>query len=68
VSDLRSPALGIVCEPRQRCERYHVEGLIRQYGADAKLPDLLPALSADCPKRASVGVYERCKAVFERRG
>jgi hypothetical protein len=48
VSDLRSSVLGIVCEPRQRCERYDVEGFIRQYGADAKLPDLLPALLADC--------------------
>ena len=68
------PLPGVVCELCQRRERYEVEGLIRQYGADAKLPDLLPLarkltpLLADCPKRGSVGVYERCKAVFERRG
>jgi hypothetical protein len=42
-----------------------VERLIRQYGWDAKLPDLLAALTVDCPKRGSVSVYERCKAVFE---
>jgi hypothetical protein len=41
---------------------------IRQYGWDAKLTDLLPALVADCPTRGSVGVYDRCKAVYERRG
>ena len=41
---------------------------MRQYGWDAKLTDLLPALVADCPKRRSVSVYDRCKAVFERRG
>jgi hypothetical protein len=41
---------------------------MRQYGWDAKLTDLLPALVADCPKRGSVSVYDRCKAVFERRG
>ena len=28
-------------------------GLIRQYGWDAKLTDLLAALTVDCPKRAS---------------
>ena len=37
VSDLRGPLLGVVCEPYKRRE---VDGLIRQYGADAKLPDL----------------------------
>ncbi len=54
--------------PFQRRERYEVEGLIRQSGSDAKLTDLLPALVVACPKRGSVSVYERCKAVFERRG
>jgi hypothetical protein len=39
-----------------------------QYGWDAKLTDLLPTLVVDCPKRGSVGVYDQCKAVFERRG
>jgi hypothetical protein len=67
------PLLRVVCEACRRRERYEVEALIRQYGADAKLPDLLPlvrkltALLADCPKRGSVSVYDRCKAVFERR-
>ena len=41
---------------------------MRQYGWDAKLTDLLAALVADCPKRASVSVCNGCKAVFERRG
>jgi len=59
--------LGIV-RTCQRRERHEVEGLIRQYGWDAKLTDLLPALVADCPKRRSFSVYDRCKAVFERRG
>ena len=68
MSHLRGPLLGVVCEPCQRRERYEVEGLIRQYGADAKLTNLLPALVADCPKRRSVSVYDRCKAVFEKRG
>jgi hypothetical protein len=69
VSDLRGPLLCVVRAPCQRCERYEVERLIQQYGADAKLPDLLPlvrkltALLADCPKWRAVSIYDRCKAV-----
>ena len=40
---------------------------MRQYGWDAKLTDLLPALVLECPKRRAVSVYDQCKAVFERR-
>ena len=65
---MRVPVLTVVCEPCGRRERYDVERLTRQNGGTAKLTDLLPALVADCPKRGSVGVYDRCKAVYERRG
>jgi hypothetical protein len=68
LSEVRVPVLSVVCEPCGRRERYDVERLMRQYGWDAKLTDLLPALVADCPKRGSVSVYDRCKAVFEKRG
>ena len=67
LSDIPVPVLTVVCEPCGPRERYDVERLMRQYGWDAKLTDLLPALVADCPKRRSVSVYDRCKAVFERR-
>lgn len=68
LSDLSHPVLTVVCEPCGRRERYDVERLIRQYGWDAKLTDLLRALVGDCPKRGSVSVYDRCKAVFDERG
>jgi hypothetical protein len=68
LSDVRSPVLTVVCAPCGRRERYDVERLIRQYGWDAKLTDLLAALVADCPKTRSFSVYDRCKAVYERRG
>jgi hypothetical protein len=68
LSEVRVPVLSVVCEPCGRRERYDVERLTRQYGWDAKLTDLLPALVADCPQRRSVSNYDRCKAVFERRG
>ena len=73
LSEVRVPVLTVVCEPCGRRDRYDVERLTRQYGWDAKLTDLLLAeLTADCPKRGSspkgsVSVYDRCKAVFERR-
>jgi len=66
LSDLRVPVLSVVCEPCGRRERYDVVRLQAQYGWDAKLTNLLRALVADCPKRGSASVYERCKAVFER--
>ena len=67
LSDVRVPVLTVVCEPCGRRERYDVERLTKQNGRTAKLTDLLPALVADCPKRGSVSVYDRCKAVFVRR-
>jgi hypothetical protein len=67
LSDIRVPVLTVVCEPCGRRERYDVERLTQQYGWDAKLTDLLSALTADCPKRGSVSIHDRCKAVYERR-
>jgi hypothetical protein len=66
LSEVRVPVLSVVCEPCGRRERDDVERLTRQYGWDAKLTDLLPALVRDCPKRRSTSAYDRCKVVFER--
>ena len=63
LSDVRSPVLTVVCDPCGRRERHDVERLTRQYGWDAKLV----RLTADCPKRGSVSIHDRCKAVYERR-
>jgi hypothetical protein len=57
-----------ICEPCGRRERHDVERLIRQYGWDAKLTYLLAELVADCPRRGSVSIYDRCEVVYERRG
>ena len=67
LSEVRVPVLTVVCEPCGRRERYDVERLVRRYGWDVKRTDLLTALVEDCPKRGSASVYDRCKAVFERR-
>jgi hypothetical protein len=65
LSDIRSPTLGIVCEPCGRRGRYNVERIIATHG-DAKLTDLLMKL-ADCPKSRSASVHDRCKAVYGQR-
>jgi hypothetical protein len=57
LSDVRRPGLTVVCEPCGRRERCDVERLIRQYGWDAKLTDLLATLAS---------FFDRCKAVYER--
>ena len=68
LSDMRVPVLTVVCDLCQRHERFDVESLKRQHGGDMKMPDLLAALVADCPKTPSFSIYDRCKAVFERMG
>jgi hypothetical protein len=52
LSDVREPALVIVCELCERRGRYKVERLMAEHG-DAKLTDLLTIL-ADCPKARSM--------------
>jgi hypothetical protein len=64
LSDLRNPALSIVCEPCGRRGAYNLARLMEQHG-DAKLTDLLLTL-ANCPKARSASIHDRCKAVFER--
>jgi hypothetical protein len=63
LSDLRNPALSIVCEPCSRRGSYNAARLMAQHG-DAKLTDLLQTL-ANCPKARSASIHDRCKAVFE---
>ena len=50
MSEVRVPVLSIVCEPRGRRERYDVERLMRQFGWDAKLTDLLRNLWRTAPR------------------
>ena len=63
LSDVRSPALSIVCEPCGRRGSYGVARLMELHG-DAKLTDLLQTL-ANCPKAHSASIHDRCRAVFE---
>jgi hypothetical protein len=64
LSDVRSLALSIVCEPCGRRGSYAVARLTERHG-DAKLTDLLQTL-ANCPKARSASIHDRCKVVFEQ--
>jgi hypothetical protein len=64
LSEVRSPTLTLICEPCKRMDIYSAARLWARHG-DASLPDLRAFLSADCPKRASLPIYDRCQAQFE---
>jgi hypothetical protein len=60
LSDVRGPALAIVCELCGRRGRYNVDRLMTEHG-DAKLTDLLVTL-AECPEARSVSIHDQCPA------
>ena len=64
VADLRVPVLTVSVNRVGRRERHDVESLKRQHGGDVKMPDLLAALVAGCPRTRSFSIYDRCKAVY----
>jgi hypothetical protein len=64
LADVRAPTLAIVCVRCGQFGRYDVKRPIAVHGADARLPDLLATL-ANCGKARSVGIYDRCQALFD---
>jgi hypothetical protein len=59
LSDVRQPALELICEQCGRRGRYAVAKLLAKHG-DAKLPELAAQI-ADCPKARTASIYDRCK-------
>lgn len=50
-----------------RCDRkgdYAVAGLVEKWGYDMALHDLAFQLSADCERRQTPSIYDRCDIVF----
>jgi len=64
LSDVHEPQLFLVCRLCNRRAQYRVAGLLAEHG-DVVLADLGAMLSADCPRRASLSISERCQALFE---
>jgi hypothetical protein len=57
---LRTSVLAVACTQCERAGRYNVDTLIARHGPAFTIPLLLRELSADCPKRQSVSVYDLC--------
>jgi hypothetical protein len=56
----RTDTLVVACTRCERVGRYPLPTLIRRYGRAFPIPLLLRDLSADCPKRESITVYDLC--------
>jgi hypothetical protein len=56
----RTEVLAVACSRCDRAGRYRLDTLIAQHGPRFGIPALLRSLSADCPKRKSVSVYDLC--------
>jgi hypothetical protein len=52
--------LEVRCSRCPRHGRLRISRLIVQHGADAAGPDVLRALTADCPKREAFNLHDRC--------
>jgi hypothetical protein len=52
--------LAVACSRCERAGQCRLETLIARHGEDFGIPDLLRQLSADCPKRRSITVYDLC--------
>jgi hypothetical protein len=63
LSDLASPRLEVVCEKCDRHGSYSVARLWRERG-DMRLTDFLGELTADCPRKRSIGWHDRWPARF----
>jgi hypothetical protein len=52
------------CTKCTRRGQYALATLLRKYGPDKKLPELIAEISADCPKRSagSVSIMDLCGA------
>jgi hypothetical protein len=56
----RTSVLTVSCTRCEQAGRYAVATLIKRYGAEFELPELLLRLSEDCTKRALLSVYDLC--------
>jgi hypothetical protein len=64
LGDYPDKVVRIDCGYCDRTGRYGLAGLVRRYGPAAGLPDVLKALSADCPRRQDWPIHGPCGACF----
>ena len=56
----KTDTLHVGCKRCNRAGKYKVATLIERHGRSFPIPVLLDELSADCPKRESVTIYDMC--------
>jgi len=56
----RAVTLAVACNRCRWTGCYPLDTLIAEHGAECDIPALLDRLSADCPNRASLSVYDSC--------
>jgi hypothetical protein len=56
----RTQVAAVACTRCDRAGRYPIDTLIRRYGREFSIPDLLRVLSQGCPMRESVRDYDLC--------
>ena len=65
ISNFPTDPIEIECEKCGRHGRYSKATLIKRYGADLVLPDLLRLISSDCENRLSPATMA-CSAIYPR--
>lgn len=56
--------LEVACTRCERRGRYRLDTLVARHGADAGVRAIVPELTADCPRRESAALMERCDVLF----
>src|SRR5437868_4967440 len=64
LGDAPWPRIRVECRKCGRRGDYSPARLIERHGAGLTLPNLLPILSADCPRRLENLITDQCSIVF----
>ena len=67
ITDHPTDPIEIDCQKCGRNGRYRKAALIKKYGSDTVLPDLLALLAGDCEERTSLG-NRGCGAIYPALG
>ena len=67
ISDFPADPIEVECKKCGRNGRYRTAALIKKYGNDIVLPDLLALIAGDCDERTSLG-NQGCGAIYPALG
>ena len=67
IRDFPADPIEVECKKCGRNGRYRKAALIKKYGGDIVLPDLLALIAGDCDKRTTLG-NQGCGAIYPALG